>query len=276
MSHQPFTDGYFESGRLTIHYLDWGDEGATPLVLLHHVSSQAHTWDAFAQRMSADYRVLALDMRGHGDSEWAGEGNYTTEHFASDVAALVEHLGLEGVVVLGGSLGGRVALVYAAQHPDNAAALIMEDVGAVRPPSISQGFADRIAAGDPEFDTVEEWAEQLRGQNERTPREYYRRNAGYATKRLPNGKLGLKRDHLIQRDFVALELWSYVEAVRAPFMLLIGSESTIVGEDQQQRFRELAGDISMVTVQDAGHIIVHDKLDEFESAVRDFLKAHGL
>ena len=64
-------DGYFQSGNLTLHYLQWGRETATPLVLLHHVNiqSQAHTWDRFAARMSMDYRVVALDMRGYGDSQ---------------------------------------------------------------------------------------------------------------------------------------------------------------------------------------------------------------
>lgn len=276
MNPQNGTDRYFQVGTLRLHYLEWGARSATPLILLHHVSSHAHTWDQFARRMSRDYRVLALDMRGHGDSQWAGEGNYTTEHYASDVAALVEHLNLERVIVLGGSLGGRVALVYAAQHPQQAAALIMEDVGAVRPPAISQGFADRVAAGDPEFDTVEEWAQHLRGQNRRTPVEFFLQNARHGTKRLPNGKLGLKRDVAIQRDFVPLELWHYVEKVRAPFLLLIGSESTIVGRDQQERFRQIVPNISMVTIQGAGHIIVHDKPEEFEGTVRSFLTSHGL
>jgi pimeloyl-ACP methyl ester carboxylesterase len=224
--------------------------------------------------MSAEYRVIALDMRGHGQSDWAGEGNYTTEHNAMDVAALAEHLDLRQTVVLGGSLGGRVALVFAAEHPERVAALVMEDVGAVRPPSIAQGFADRIAEGDPQFDSLEEWAEQLRGRNQRTPFEYFQHNALHATKRLPNGKLGLKRDPAIQLDFVPLELWRYVEKVRVPLLLLIGSESNIVGEDQQTRFRELRPDIEMVTIEGAGHIIVHDKAEEFEAAVRGFLGRH--
>jgi pimeloyl-ACP methyl ester carboxylesterase len=226
--------------------------------------------------MSFARRVLALDMRGHGDSDWAGEGNYTTEHYAADVAALVEDLRLPAMTVLGGSLGGRVALVYAAQHPERIAALIMEDVGAVRPPAIAQGFAARIAAGDPELDTIEEWATQLRGQNQRTPPEYFLHSTRHATTRLPNGKLGLKRDPAIQRDFVPLELWGYVEKVRAPFLLLLGSESTIVGEDQRMRFRELAPHIEIETVQGAGHIVVHDRLDAFEAAVRSFLRRRGL
>ncbi len=276
MNPQDATDRFLRAGTLNLHYLEWGTESATPLILLHHVSSHAHTWDQFASRMSRDYRVLALDMRGHGDSQWAGEGNYTTEHYASDVAALVERLNLEKVIVLGGSLGGRVALVYAAQHPQRAAALIMEDVGAVRPPTISQRFADRVAVGDPEFDTVDEWAQHLRGQNQHTPMEFFLHNARHGTKRLPNGKLGLKRDVAIQRDFVPLELWHYVEKVRAPFLLLIGSQSTIVGQDQQERFRQIVPNISIVTIQGAGHIIVHDNPEEFEGAVRSFLTSHGL
>ena len=91
-----------------------------------------------------------------------------------------------------------------------------------------------------------------------------------------HSKLGLKRDVLIQRDFVPLELWHYVERVRAPFLLLVRSESTIVGQDQQTRFRQICPDIEIVTVQGAGHIIVHDKPEEFEGLVLDFLRRHEL
>jgi pimeloyl-ACP methyl ester carboxylesterase len=269
-------EGTFQSEGRNMHYLDWGDSSSTPMILLHHVSSQAHTWDSFARRMCQDYRVIALDMRGHGDSEWAGTGNYTTEHYASDVKALVDNLGLQRVIVLGGSLGGRVALVYAAQNPDKAAALIMEDVGAVRPQSIAQGFADRIAAGDPILDTVADWQKQFRGNNTRTPPEYSLSAAVHATKQLPDGRRTLKRDPAIQLDFVPMELWGYVEALKAPLLLLIGSESQIVGEDQQTKFKELKPDIEMVTIQGAGHQIVHDKLDEFESTIRSFLRKNGL
>ena len=264
-------DRRFNSGDLKIHYLEWGDSSNTPMILLHHISSQAHVWDNFAGEMSQEYFVLAMDMRGHGDSDWAGEGRYTTEHYASDVQALVDQLGLRNIVILGGSTGGRVALVYAAQHPKKVTHLIMEDVGAVRPSSISQGFADRIAAGDPELDSVEEWATQQQGKNQRTPYEVFLYNAYHSVKRLANGKLGLRRDPAIQRDFVPLELWNYVENITAEFLLMIGAESTIVGKDQQERFYEIVPNIQIVTIEDAGHIIVQDKPAEFEAAVRKFL-----
>jgi len=146
----------------------------------------------------------------------------------------------------------------------------------VRPQEISQRFADRVAAGDSEFDTVEEWAEHLRGQNRRTPREFFLHNARYGTKRLPNGKLGLKRDVAIQRDFVPMELWNYVQKVRAPFLLVLGSESSIVSPEQRDRMLQMIPDSEAAPIQGAGHIIVHDKPDEFERTVRNFLTLHGL
>ena len=264
-------DRHFNSEDLKIHYLEWGDPSNTAMILLHHIGSQAHVWDYFARSMSQEYFVLAMDMRGHGGSDWAGAGKYTTEHYASDVEALVDQLGLKNIVMLGGSTGGRVALVYAAQHPKKVTHLIMEDVGAVRPVSISQGFAERIAAGDPEFDTVEEWAQQQQGKNQRTHYKVFLHNAHHSVKRLPNGKLGLKRDPVIQQDFVPLELWDYVERITANFLLMIGTESNMVGKYQQERFCEILPDIQIVNIEDAGHIIVQDKPEEFEVAIREFL-----
>lgn len=270
------TSRFFEANGLRLNYVDWGNVGAPPMILLHHVNSQSRTWDRFARQVRGKYHVVALDMRGHGDSEWAGAGQYTTEDYAKDVAALVSHLELDRTILLGGSTGGRVALVYAALHPERVSALVMEDVGAVRPPSIASNFAERLAAGDPEFDTIEEWAAHLRGRNQRTPAEVFQHLAQHSTRRLPSGKLVLKRDPAILMDMQPLELWEYVEKIRAPLLLVLGSESTIVGEDQQIRFRQIQPDIEIVVVPGAGHIVVHDKPDEFERVVHSFLTLHGL
>ena len=96
-------------------------------------------------------------------------------------------------------------------------------------------------------------------------------NANHSVKRLTNGKLGLKRDPAIQRDFVPLEPWHYVEKITAKFLLMIGTESNIVGKDQQDRFVELIPNIQIVPIEDAGHIIVQDRPKEFESEIRTFL-----
>ena len=276
MSTDVPNDRFFESGGLRLHYLEWGEVNSMSLVLLHHVGSQAHVWDDFARRMAPDYHVLALDLRGHGDSDWADAQRYTTEDYASDVAALAARLQLSKTIILGGSLGGRVALVYAAQNPGIVDALIMEDVGPVRPEEIARGLTDRVSAGEVEFDTVEEWADHMRGDNTRTPYEAFLHNARHATKWLPNGKLRLKRDPGTSQGFVPLKLWDYVERVRAPFLLVVGSESAIVTADQREGVLRIIPDSELVEIEGAGHIIVQDRPEDFEQAVRHFLTNHGL
>jgi pimeloyl-ACP methyl ester carboxylesterase len=161
-------------------------------------------------------------------------------------------------------------------NPDHVAALVMEDVGAVRPQSIAQGYTDRLAAGDQEFDSVEEWVQENRGPNTRASIELTRHLWTYNTKQLPNGKFGLKRDPMIQMDMRPLELWHYVEEVEAPLLLVLGSESTIVGQDQKDRFLEIRPDVEIITIPEAGHIVVHDQPDEFERTIREFLTRHGI
>ena len=88
--------------------------------------------------------------------------------------------------------------------------------------------------------------------------------------------MGLKRDPMIQRDFVPLELWQYVERVPGPFLLMIGAESAIVSPEHRDRMVRTIPGSRAVTFQGAGHYIIHDKPDEFESAVREFFTNHGL
>lgn len=263
-------DAMVRNSNASLHYLDWGDPEAPALILLHHVGSQAHTWDQFAARMSSDYRVLALDLRGHGDSSWARPGCYTTEHYALDVEALVDNLGLERIGLLGGSLGGRVGLAYAALHTDKAAALVMEDVGPVRPEEIANRLRSRVSEEMREFADIEEIETFLRARNTRTPAQVFQYNAPYAARQLPTGTWIIKRDPATAEGFVPLELWNHVEALECPLLMVIGSESEIVSPEVRDRVLSSAPDSEAITISDAGHYIVHEQPEAFEDAVRGF------
>src|SRR3712207_1259861 len=118
-----------------LSYVDWGEAGHPPMVLLHGFSAQARYWDGFAVHMRDAYHVYALDQRGHGDSDWAGE--YPPEAMPSDLAAFVDQRGLERFTIVGHSMGGGVAFRYTADHPDRVERLIIEDSALplpVRPP----------------------------------------------------------------------------------------------------------------------------------------------
>src|SRR5579871_6235066 len=111
------TDRYAVVNGLRLHYLEWGEPTAPPIVMLHGLRSAAPTWAAVAAPLCARYRVLALDQRGRGESEWAADRNYRRDAYVADLAELVDQLGLERFILMGHSMGGANTLVYTARHP---------------------------------------------------------------------------------------------------------------------------------------------------------------
>ena len=124
---------------LKFHYLDWGGEGP-PLLMLHGFTGHAHTWDRTAAGLGERYRALALDQRGHGDSDWAPV--YGGRPMVEDVRRFLDAIDVERVDLMGLSMGGNVAYLFAASNPQRVARLEVLDIG----PEISPVGAERIAA----------------------------------------------------------------------------------------------------------------------------------
>src|SRR5919106_1158464 len=103
-------DRYLHLGGLRLHLLDWGGEGRTPLLLLHGFTGSAHAWDTLAIALQPHFRVLALDQRGHGDSDPADV--YSPIAAFDDIAGVVDQLGLTKLVLVGLSMGGRNAMYF--------------------------------------------------------------------------------------------------------------------------------------------------------------------
>src|SRR4051812_8067698 len=139
-----YADHYATVNGLRVHYLEWGDPAKPPMILLHGIARHAHTFDHVAPHFARDYRVLAIDMRGHGDSAWDPAGAYVVEDYVKDLEVLVGQLHLRRITLLGNSTGGRVVQVFAGMHPDLIDRIIVEDVGPERPTEIASGFARRV------------------------------------------------------------------------------------------------------------------------------------
>ena len=99
------------SDGVSLNLVEWSSEGV-PMLLLHGYSNEAHIWDDFIPTVSPHYRVLALDLRGHGNSDWHPQAAYAYDDHVADVEAIVESLGIDRLVVVGHSLGGRIAMLY--------------------------------------------------------------------------------------------------------------------------------------------------------------------
>ncbi|HEX3169334.1 MAG TPA: alpha/beta hydrolase, partial [Burkholderiales bacterium] len=123
----PYQDRSIDVAGLKLHYQDYGTAGKTPMVCVHGGAASGHWFDFVALDFRAEYHVLALDQRGHGDSQWAPTADYTYERYAADLDEFASKLNLRDFVLIGHSMGGAVALTYAALHPGRLARLVIVD-----------------------------------------------------------------------------------------------------------------------------------------------------
>ncbi|MFQ5830197.1 MAG: alpha/beta fold hydrolase [Candidatus Methylomirabilia bacterium] len=261
---------------LRFHYLEWGAETSPPLVLLHGITGHAHVWDDFAQEMAPFFRVLSLDQRGHGDSDASPEANYHLAALVADLVAFVDALGLPRFVLLGLSLGGRVGICYAADHPEHVSRLVVVDIG----PEIHLPGLLRVRtmmASAPEMIPSEDWAfEYLKAGNPRYRDAQLRNRVRHGLKRLPDGTLTWKYSGRI-RDMVrngihdTSDLWQPLARVAIPTLVIRGAESDILAAEVARKMVETLPDGRLVEVAEAGHTVPGDQPEAFVQAVREFL-----
>ena len=246
-------DRFVTVNGLRLHYLDWGNESRPPLLMVHGIGRVAHMFDHIAPSFAGDYHVIAIDMRGHGDSAWDPGANYLVEDHAKDFEALVSQLGLRSVTLWGNSTGGRVVQVYAGLHPDNVRALIVKDVGPERPKTISDNFARSVERDAKGWANEDELLAQLKRENQGMPEDQLRVYARYASKRDAGGRLVWKRDPQLAKGFVETELWQYVRRITSPTIYILGGRSTIVPVETQERLKKTIPGVEIATVPGVGH-----------------------
>jgi pimeloyl-ACP methyl ester carboxylesterase len=151
-------------GNLNLKYLDWGNTHAVPIVLLHGLCKNAHYWDFFAYSMKDRYHILAIDQRGHGDSDWAD--SYSPRSYVLDLEIFADRLKLSEFILIGHSMGGINAILYAARHPDQVKTLVIVDIG---PEIAAAGIArmEKDRSFEPEAFDLEEEAISYMKQQER-------------------------------------------------------------------------------------------------------------
>lgn len=248
-----YADRYATVNGLRLHYLEWGDPAKPPMILLHGIARHAHTFDHIAPHFARNYHVLAVDMRGHGDSAWDPAGAYLVEDYVKDLDALVRQLNLRRLTLLGNSTGGRVVQVYAGMHPELVDRLIVEDVGPERPTEIASGFARRVEQESNGWASEDELVARLVSTSGRTAEPLLRTYAHFGTKRRADGRLVWKRDPNLVKGFVPTELWSHVQRIKAPVIYILGGASTIVPADTQAQLKRRLPDCEIVTMPGLGH-----------------------
>jgi pimeloyl-ACP methyl ester carboxylesterase len=264
-------------GRMRFHYLDWGTAGLPPVVFLHGGGLNAHTWDLICAALRRERHCLALDQRGHGESEWSPEMDYRIESHVADLEAFVDRLGLDRFVLVGMSLGGNNALAWAGTHSRRLAGLVLVDVG----PEVRQAGVRKIAAFTSEatpLDSVEDFVARALQFNPRRDAALLRRSLLHNLRRMPDGKWMWKYDqrHRGRFDPAAYErrrqlLWSAVPRVTCPTLVVRGAESDVFHDEDAERLARALLDGRWVKVEGAGHTVQGDNPAGLLVALRKFL-----
>ncbi len=265
------TDRTISVNGLDIHYVEWGAPDKPPLVLLHGIARVAHSFDHLAPHFAEKYRVIAIDMRGHGDSAWDPQGSYMVEDYTKDIVGVVRELKLRNMVLWGNSTGGRVVQMVAGQRPELVRAVIVEDVGPERPREVSNRRADRMAKEADGWATFDDLYAQAQKENPRTPEAILKPFVQHASKKRADGRIVWKRDPAILNGFVPTELWATVRQIKAPLIYILGGASNIVPAQTQMDIRRELKQSEIVMMPGLGHYPSDEKPQEFIEIVERFL-----
>ena len=260
-----------------LHYVEWGNPAAPPLVLLHGITGHARTWDTLAVALAADRRVIALDQRGHGDSDPAPDGDYSVGAMADDLGAFADALGLATFSLLGLSMGGRVAMGFAGAHPSRVERLVIVDIAPdIHPPGMAR--IRTMIANAPEAIASEEWAvETAMAANPRADVGELRHRIKHALRREPDGTLTWKyaRDlrEMMRRGGrrEPMDLWERLTHITCPTLVVRGAESDVLSPELALRVIAALPDGRLVEVPDAGHTVPGDQPAAFVDVARRFL-----
>ncbi len=276
---------YHQSQGLRLHYTDWGNASAPPLLLVHGGLDHSRSWDHVARALRTNFHVIAPDLRGHGDSDWAMGSSYSLADHVYDLTCLVKSAGLEKVAVVGHSMGGMVSLTYAGAFPEKVSRLVVLDgvtnfpARKVRPIELRiadwVGDLDKTAQRKTQrYASVADGADRMLGRNARLTREQAMHLATHALKQDADGGYSWKFDPYLRARApyrLSLEeniaLWS---RIACPTLLVAGSESFLPDPETAGvlgHFRQA----ELVKIEGAGHWLQHDKPAEIIDALETFL-----
>lgn len=288
LSDASATSHSYFSQRLRLHYLDWGNEDAPSVLLIHGIHDHCHSWDWVARLICNEYHVMALDLRGHGDSEWAKGGTYKHTEYVYDIAQLIHQTKSAPLSIVAHSMGGTLACMYAGIYPENVEKLvILEGVGPY--PFWSQ------MGSDPQ-ERMRNWVESMGKLSGRIAKRYPSQEEAYRRMQQANPHLSPEQarhlsihgsdqnedgtytwkfdSYTYARTLYdmsteeTMELWA---RITCPVLLVTATEGYPgrIGQDETlARFPSAQLEI----IDDAGHWAHHDQLDRFVQLTREFLR----
>jgi esterase len=261
---------------LSFRYLDWGNKEQRPILFLHGGALTAHTWDLCCLALRDDYHCMALDQRGHGDSDWAPDADYSLSAQREDVKGFTEAIGLDQFVLVGMSMGAINGLAYAIAYPETLSALVLIDAG----PDVRRRGSSRIrdfVNGGAKPESLDAIIERALAFNPRRDPKVLRRSLMHNLRRQEDGNWVWKYDrrrfqqmgeaHAAERQGLADGL----TRVTCPTLVVRGAESDVFHEEDGERLAQRLPDGRFITIPRAGHTVQGDNPKDLAAALHDFL-----
>ncbi|MGL6042816.1 MAG: alpha/beta fold hydrolase [Sandaracinobacteroides sp.] len=288
MESGPTSNSYI-SQRLRLHYLDWGNPDAPPLLLLHGGRDHCRNWDWTARALRNDWHIIAPDWRGHGDSQWSPDGEYNMLPYLYDLAQLIHQLKLDPVTIVAHSMGGNIALRFAGLYPQTVRRLVaIEGLGLsprILAERAAQDFADRLrdylakkraaSARTPRrYAAIEDALKRMQAENAHLTEEQARHLTIHGASRNEDGSWSWKFDPYLNNWSVSDMPQSDVEALWAritcPTLLMYGANSWASNPAEDGRLQHFRN-ARVALFENAGHWLHHDQFDRFVTELRAFL-----
>ncbi len=283
------TSNIFISQRLRLHYTDWGNPDAPPLLLLHGGRDHCRSWDWVAAELRQDWHIIAPDLRGHGDSAWSPDGNYEMAPFVYDLAQLVHQLDLAPVTIVAHSMGGSIATRYTGLYPENVRKLVSIEGLGPSPKIIAQRDAlgirqrfrkwiddKRQAAGRTprRYPTLGAALERMKSENSYLSDEQARHLTTHGISRNEDGTWSWKFDNYLNIwsafDMPHADLLAIWGAITCPMLLLYGADSWASNPEDDGRIKHF-NTARVIEFEDAGHWLHHDQFERFVGELKAFL-----
>lgn len=276
---------FIELNGLTLHYLDRGADKRGTIFTVHGWWDNAHTWDVFVDEFGSEFRIISLDSRGHGDSDWMPGGSYYPEDSVYDIAGLAESLEITDAIMVGHSFGGALSSMYTGSYPDRVRGVVL--IEGIGPPKEEfRNLPGRLvrrremikkmrSKSAPVYATIEDVAARMRKSDPFVSEKIALHMAKHSTKPVEGG-FTWKFDPLYKTfppgGFIPQISEAFINKINVPVLLIIGKKSMFGNHPEMKERISWFNDIRVEHVDEAGHNVHLDNPKMFHSHVREFLE----
>ncbi len=269
-------DEYLNVNGLRLHYIKWGMSGDKTILLLHGFMGHAHTWDEFALNFRNRYLIIALDQRGHGESQWSKSGFYTIDDHFSDIAKIIEILRLRDLIIIGHSMGARNGLFYTVCYPENVERLVLIDARLWSNPKNSKAFRHHLTNFPLQAFSLSEVVKAIQHLYPYISTKTCRHLAYYGYKKIQDRKFVPKFDvrMSLQSNLLGCmieDLSPFLANISSPTLVIRGKESLFLSRADGRRICNIIPNAKFEEIPMATHMPAQENPKVFKEVISDFL-----